>query len=72
MNPSGSSILHEEEGKKYYEDDELIKALYGLSLDPRWKSEGGFKNGFCSLWKIYLLQSYHVVFLLLFHTLNLG
>lgn len=54
MNQSESSSVARGRGKNkriwtYYEDEELIKSLYEISLDPKWKSEGGFKNGYCSV-----------------------
>ncbi|WVZ93181.1 hypothetical protein U9M48_039183 [Paspalum notatum var. saurae] len=52
MSATSGSACVRGKGKRlwtYFEDEELIKALYDLSLDQKWKSEGGFKNGYLSM-----------------------
>ena len=51
MQPSQGGISQRGRGKNkrfwtLTEDDVLIKSLYELAIDSKWKSENGFKNGY--------------------------
>ncbi|ONM01410.1 putative ribose-5-phosphate isomerase 2, partial [Zea mays] len=61
MNQAVSSTSTRGRGKServwtYFEDEALLKALFELSLDPKWKSEGSFKNGYLSVLKATLAE----------------
>jgi len=59
MSTSSGSTHGRGKGKRvwtYFQDMELIKAFYDLSLDPKWKSEGNFKNGYLSVLESVLAQ----------------
>ncbi|RLM52753.1 uncharacterized protein C2845_PMPSC055470 [Panicum miliaceum] len=61
MNSSESSTIVHGRGKNKRkwvpaEDDVLIKALHDVSLDPRWRSDGSFKNGHTSVLEARLAE----------------
>ncbi|RLN09523.1 uncharacterized protein C2845_PM11G10720 [Panicum miliaceum] len=61
MNSSESSTSVRGRGKNKRkwvpaEDDVLIKALHDVSLDPRWRSDGSFKNGYTSVLEARLAE----------------
>ncbi|RLM92473.1 uncharacterized protein C2845_PM08G20240 [Panicum miliaceum] len=61
MNSSESSTSVRGRGKNIRkwvpaEDDVLIKALRDVSLDPRWRSDGSFKNGYTSVLEARLTE----------------
>jgi len=54
------------------EDDELMKALYEISLETKWKGQGGgFNNGIYVHWRTFWLRSYQALEFQLYLILSL-